>query len=205
MRRIVLLTSLLALLLGVPGTCTGQTATGQITGTVKDASGAVMPLVKITVSSQLTGLTRETTTSDSGNYVFPLLPVGVYSVTAEQQGFRVAKRSDIHLNVDQVMRVDLDLQVGEVTQTVEVQANAVAIDSETAAVGQVAGHDVLHLVGVAVEEQLGRRAAAVGLVLDGDQAAVGVPGLVLGVHVPGVEAPCARAAVGGARTRRPAD
>ena len=137
MRRIVLLTSLLALLLGVPGTCTGQTATGQITGTVKDASGAVMPLVKITVSSQLTGLTRETTTSDSGNYVFPLLPVGVYSVTAEQQGFRVAKRSDIHLNVDQVMRVDLDLQVGEVTQTVEVQANAVAIDSETAAVGQV--------------------------------------------------------------------
>ncbi len=104
MRRIVLLTSLLALLLGVPGTCTGQTATGQITGTVKDV---------------------------------PLLPVGVYSVTAEQQGFRVAKRSDIHLNVDQVMRVDLDLQVGEVTQTVEVQANAVAIDSETAAVGQV--------------------------------------------------------------------
>ncbi|PYU89566.1 MAG: hypothetical protein DMG08_21015 [Acidobacteria bacterium] len=137
MRRIVLLTSLLALLLGVPGTCTGQTATGQITGTVKDASGAVMPLVKITVSSQLTGLTRETTTSDSGNYVFPLLPVGVYSVSAEQQGFRVAKRSDIHLNVDQVMRVDLDLQIGEVTQTVEVQGNAVAIDSETAAVGQV--------------------------------------------------------------------
>ena len=69
--------------------------------------------------------------------MFPLLPVGVYSVTAEQQGFSVAKRSDITLNVDQVLRLDLELAVGTTTETVNVQATAVAIDSENSAIGQV--------------------------------------------------------------------
>lgn len=138
MRKVAALTILITtwvLMLGLAGRLEAQTATGQITGTVKDASGAVMVGTKVTVSSELTGLKRETTTGDSGNYVFPLLPVGVYSITAEQQGFRQVKRSDIKLNVDQVIRIDLELQVGEVTQTVEVQGTAAAIDSETAAVG----------------------------------------------------------------------
>src|SRR5881296_1313834 len=66
MRRAVLLSALLAFLLGMAGTLRAQTATGQITGTVRDTSGAVMPGVRVTVSSQLTGLSRDTTTSDSG-------------------------------------------------------------------------------------------------------------------------------------------
>ncbi|MGH9338984.1 MAG: TonB-dependent receptor domain-containing protein [Acidobacteriota bacterium] len=136
-RQAALLSVLLAGLFSVAGTLMAQTATGQITGTVRDTTEAIVPGVAVTVSSQLTGLTRVTTTNDSGDYVFPLLPVGVYSVSAEQPGFRVAKQSDVQLRVNQFLRVDLVLEVGEVTEVVEVQAAATALDTETSTVGQV--------------------------------------------------------------------
>jgi hypothetical protein len=119
------------------GVARAQTATGQILGTVKDASGGVMPNVKVTVTNQQTGLTRETTTNADGTYVVPLLPVGVYLVTAEQTGFKLAVLSDIQLNVDQVQRIDLELAAGNLSERVEVRANAAAIDTETSTVGQV--------------------------------------------------------------------
>ncbi len=136
MRKAGLLGAVLALL-GMAGTLRAQTATGQITGTVKDSTGAVVPGVAITVHSDLTGLTRTATTNPSGDFSFPLLPVGPYAVSAALQGFSVAKQSGIRLNVDQVARVDLTLALGDKTETVEVQAVAVAIDTETATVGQV--------------------------------------------------------------------
>jgi hypothetical protein len=126
-----------AVLFGISGVVRGQTATGQITGTVRDTTGAVVAGVKVTVASALTGLTRETMTSATGDYVVPLLPVGQYSVTAEQTGFRAAKRSDIQLSVNQTVRIDLEMEVGAVTETVEVQAAAVAIDTESSTVGQL--------------------------------------------------------------------
>jgi len=137
MKKVVLCSAIVGLLLGSAGSALAQTATGQITGSVRDATGAVIAGVAVTLTNQLTGVSRKTTTNDTGAYTFPLLPVSEYSVTADQKGFRAAKRSDINLNVDQVVRVDLELQVGEVTETVEVKETAVAIDSETAAVGQV--------------------------------------------------------------------
>ena len=91
---------------------------------------------KVKISNDQTGLTRETTTSDTGDYVFPLLPTGKYSISVEQQRFKVAKQSDITLLVNQTMRVNLELAVGEVTQTIDVPATAAAIDSETAGIGQ---------------------------------------------------------------------
>ncbi|HYP07167.1 MAG TPA: carboxypeptidase-like regulatory domain-containing protein [Bryobacteraceae bacterium] len=114
-----------------------QSATAQITGSVTDQSGAVIAGAVVTVLNQLTGTARTTTTSSNGDYVAPLLPVGVYSVTAERPGFRAAKRTDIQLNVNQVIRVDLQVSVGQVTETVEVAANAVAVDTETSSVGNV--------------------------------------------------------------------
>ena len=133
--RLAALTFFVFLSLG--GMLMAQTATGQITGTVTDSSGAVVPQAHVALKSQLTGATREATTNASGNYVFALLPVGVYSVTAKLQGFCTAKRSDIRLNVDQVARVDLELAVGEVTQTVEVKATTATIDTDTSTVGQM--------------------------------------------------------------------
>ena len=74
----------LAMIVSLPATSSAQTATGQITGTVRDSTGAVMSDVKVAVTNQQTGLTRQTTTGDNGDYVVPLLPVGVYVVTGEK-------------------------------------------------------------------------------------------------------------------------
>src|SRR5439155_11160105 len=137
MRQVARFSVFFCLLLGSAGMLLAQSATGQITGTVRDATGAVAVGAPVTTSSQLTGLARTTTTNESGGYSFPLLPVSVYTVKVDLKGFRTATRSDIQLNVDQVARVDIDLQVGEVTETVDVKATAVEIDTENAAVGQV--------------------------------------------------------------------
>lgn len=123
--------------LALPANLAAQSATGQITGLVTDSSGAVMQGVKVKLVNQQTGWTRETSTSETGSYSFPLLPVGVYSVSAEQQGFSVTRRSDIQLNVDQVVRIDFQLAVGATTESITVAANALAIDTETAGVGHV--------------------------------------------------------------------
>src|SRR3954463_2936017 len=90
-----------AALVSLASTSFAQTATGQITGTVRDASGAVMSGVKVAVTSQQTGLTRETKTGVNGEYVIPLLPVGIFVVTAEQAGFKTAIHTDVALSVDQ--------------------------------------------------------------------------------------------------------
>src|SRR5215510_13784672 len=139
MRRRVVMTliALFTLVCGAAVTAIAQTATGQITGAVKDANGAVLAKAKVKVNNSLTGLTRETTTNEEGGYVFPLLPVGVYSVTVEHQGFRSARKSNVSINVDQIVRADFDLTVGDVSAVVEVESGAVALDTETASMGQI--------------------------------------------------------------------
>ncbi|MEN3337744.1 MAG: hypothetical protein V7647_1420 [Acidobacteriota bacterium] len=136
MTRVAALGLVLAAVLFGTGTLSAQTATGQITGSVQDTSGAVMRKVKVLVTNQDTGLTRETTTNEQGDYVVPLLPVGHYVVTAEQSGFKVALRSDVILTVDQIQRVDFQLEAGNLSETVEVKAEAVALDTGSASVGQ---------------------------------------------------------------------
>src|SRR6476646_5352441 len=137
MRVQAVLSAALLIALGIPTTLEAQTATGQITGSVTDSTGAVVPDAKVSLTNQQTGLSRDTTSNESGAYTFPLLPVGIYTVSAEKQGFSVARRTDIQLNVDQVVRIGLQLSVGTTSETVNVQANAIAIDTETAGVGQV--------------------------------------------------------------------
>src|SRR5438045_9066495 len=100
-RLLTLISGLLAALVFFTATASAQTATAQITGTARDASGAVMSGVKVVVTNQQTGLTRETKSGTNGDYVIPLLPVGVYIVTGEQTGFKTAIRSDATLTVDQ--------------------------------------------------------------------------------------------------------
>src|SRR6185437_11769488 len=137
MRKATLLSAAFSLLLCAAGTASAQTATGQITGTIRDSSGAVLPQATVTLRSLDTGLTRSTSTSGSGDYSFTLLPVGSYSVAAEQKGFSKAEQSNIRLNVDQVQRIDLTLSVGATTETVTVQAAQVAVETETSSIGQV--------------------------------------------------------------------
>jgi hypothetical protein len=136
-KRAGFLCSVFAILACTAGTSWGQTATGQITGTVTDASGALVSGAKIKITSTLTGLARETTTDGRGTYSVPLLPVSAYLVTAEKDGFKLAASSANELKVDQVLRVDLTMELGSLTETVEVVGRSVALDSETAGIGHV--------------------------------------------------------------------
>jgi len=136
MRKTFSFFTLLVVLLGFTSLAQAQTATGQITGTVKDASGAVLANAKVTVTNEATNFSRETVTNEAGTYVFPLLPVGVYSVAVTQQGFSTSKQSGIPLTVDKIARVDIDLKVGDVSATVDIQSAAVTLDTETASMGQ---------------------------------------------------------------------
>ena len=138
MRRTPLLMfagAMLAAFVSLPTASYAQTATGQITGTVRDASGAVMPGVKVAVTNEQTGLTRQTVSGANGDYVIPLLPVGVYVVTGELTGFKTAIHTAVALTVDQIQRVDMLLAAGTVSETVEVQANALILDTGSASVG----------------------------------------------------------------------
>ncbi|MPZ20281.1 MAG: hypothetical protein GEV06_20545, partial [Luteitalea sp.] len=135
MRKVALLGTVFAVL-GLAVAAGAQTATGQISGTVKDVTGSVVPGTTVTIRSELTGSERTTTTDERGDYVFALLQPSTYSVTAELQGFRTAREAGIRLLVDNRIRVDLTLALGEMTETIEVQAGAVALESESARIGQ---------------------------------------------------------------------
>ena len=122
--------------LGACAALWGQT-TATIVGTVSDSSGAVVTNVSVTVTSEDTGLTRKTLTSQSGNYAVTLLPVGMYAVSAEAAGFKKKTISGIVLEVNQEPRVDIVLEVGALTDAVTVSAEAPVLQTENAVVGQV--------------------------------------------------------------------
>jgi hypothetical protein len=121
----------------------GQATEGSILGSITDASGAVITSAKISVTNVDTGVVRATTPAQTGEYVVSNLPPGRYSVTAEAAGFRRAVQPPVELTVKARVRVDLSLVVGDTTQSVEVQAAASMIRTETSEVGAVVARDLL--------------------------------------------------------------
>jgi len=105
-RRLVLALAL-ACVVAWPAIAVGPT--GTIVGTVADPSEAVIPKAQITVRNQGTNATREVLTNDDGDFSVPLLPPGVYEVSAEKAGFRRSVYSNVNLHVDQTARVDFVL------------------------------------------------------------------------------------------------
>jgi hypothetical protein len=114
-----------------------QTITASITGTVTDASGAVVPNVKVTATNAATNLTHTATTNDAGLYNLVFLPVGQYTVTSETQGFKSTKLGPFTLQVNQTARVDIQLEVGETTQSVEVKDFAPILQTDSTETGEV--------------------------------------------------------------------
>src|SRR3989441_3468707 len=112
-------------------------ATAQISGTVKDASGAVLPGVEITVTQTATGAKRSTVSNETGNYVLASLPLGPYMLEAALPGFKTYLQSGIVLQVDASPIINVVLQVGQVSEQVEVQANAALVETQRTAIGQV--------------------------------------------------------------------
>src|SRR4029077_19335966 len=115
----------------------GQGSTAQITGTVGDPSGAVLPGVDITATQTDTGLSRMTVSNETGAYVLPNLPVGPYRLEAALPGFRTFAQTGIVLQVNSNPGINITLQVGQVSETVEVQANAAMVETRSTGVGQV--------------------------------------------------------------------
>src|SRR4051794_34518275 len=103
--------------------------TATVTGTVKDASGAVTPDATVTVKSLESGLTRTVQTDASGNYNVPSLPVGQYEVTVEKSGFNKQVRRGVNLVVGQQAVVNLTLEIGNVEQQVTVTAEAPIVNT----------------------------------------------------------------------------
>ena len=104
-----------------------QTSMGTITGLIIDRSEAVIPGASVTAKNQATGAESRTVSSSTGNYVIPNLPVGSYQISVSQSGFKSWSRSNIALSSGDTMRVDAVLEIGQVTEQVEVSAEAAAL------------------------------------------------------------------------------
>jgi Carboxypeptidase regulatory-like domain len=125
-----------ALLFGLSAPVMGQAVNATLLGTVTDSSGAAVANVKVTITETNTGISRVSQTNDSGNYVFPDLPPGTYSVIAEQPGFKRESRAGIDVIVNTTGRIDLVLQPGNASETVTVVAETPILQTERADTGR---------------------------------------------------------------------
>src|SRR2546422_3224346 len=112
-------------------------ATAQISGTARDQSGAVLPGVGIKVTQTETGIIRDAVTNETGSYVLSNLPIGPYRLEAALPGFRTFVQTGIVLEVNSNPVINVALEIGQVTEQVEVEANAALVETRNVGVGQV--------------------------------------------------------------------
>jgi hypothetical protein len=129
--------ALWGLMLGVVLGFAQSSTQGTIVGTVTDPAGGVIPNVKITVIQVETGWTRTTTTDDRGDYRVDFLPPGRYEVRAEGEGFKKTQITGLTVLVGQVLRVDIKMDVGTITEEITVTSGAATLNTETPALGEV--------------------------------------------------------------------
>ncbi|MCA2969177.1 MAG: TonB-dependent receptor [Acidobacteriaceae bacterium] len=123
-----------------------QEVTAGVYGVVQDSTSAVIPGATIRVTNAGTGLTRQTTTDESGNFSLPLLPIGTYSITAEANGFKKSLVNDILLRVNDNRRVVFSMEVGQIADQVTVEAAAVTVNTSSGATSQLLdGKDMVQL------------------------------------------------------------
>ena len=128
--------TIIACLILCSSACFGQAVNGSLLGTVNDASGAAVADAKVTATEPSTGISRTVTTNQSGNYTFPDLSPGVYNVSVEQTGFKRFSRNNVDVLVNTSVRVDAALQIGSVSETIEVNASAPLLQTERADTGR---------------------------------------------------------------------
>jgi len=134
--RKVLVVALLCFVLSFSNFIFAQ-ANGSLSGTVADKTGGVLTGATVKITSQETGLAREAKTDDSGHYLVPLLPVSVYTIHVEAQGFQTTEQRDIRLQVNEQREVNFNLNPATVSQQVEVSATEVAVETTNPTLGQV--------------------------------------------------------------------
>ena len=110
---------------------------GQIVGTVKDPSGAVIPNVTVTATEAQTNFARTAVSNASGEYQLGSLRPTTYTVSAEASGFKKVTESDVRLEANQSLSLNLTLELGQITESVNVEANAVQVDTSTSTIREV--------------------------------------------------------------------
>ena len=115
-------------------TCLAQRDRGTLTGIVTDSSGAAVPKVALTITHLDTGGVYNSTTTEAGAYTVPNLPIGAYKIDLEIAGFKKLSRSNIQLSEAQILRVDVVMEVGAVTESVEVSGALTMVETESARV-----------------------------------------------------------------------
>ena len=117
--------------------CWGQTNFGRISGTVQDASGALVPGCKVSVTNPGTGFRQEVDTDSSGSFVFPSLAAGVYDLRAERQGFKTSEQRGLVLDAASSRSITFTLDVGQITESVSVAAAVEQVQTTSGGVGRV--------------------------------------------------------------------
>ena len=126
--------------------CLAQSDTASISGFIRDATGSVVPNASIVIKNETSGYERRSTSNEGGYYVVTTLPPGYYTVTVEAPGFKKFEKSRNKLDSNISTTVNADLQVGAVTETVEVTASVAAVQSETATLGKLITEEQVKLM-----------------------------------------------------------
>ena len=133
-RALLLSSAMLAATWAIPSF--GQTF-GEVTGRISDPTGAAIPAAQITLTSVATNAVRTTVSTDSGDYTFPAVAPGSYSVKVEKTAFKSATSTNVQVQVQQTVRLDFTLQVGQVSESIEVSASAQMLQAENVSLGTV--------------------------------------------------------------------
>jgi hypothetical protein len=136
-RNQVVAVSTIVSLLFLCSSALGQVDTGIVLGSVLDSTGAVIPEASITLTNQAQGTTLTTKTNGEGNYQFPVVRAGMYSVGVEAPGFKQSKRENVSVSIQQRAVVDFRLQPGALTQSVDVTSDAAQLQTQDASLGGV--------------------------------------------------------------------
>src|SRR2546423_14831878 len=114
-----------------------QTGSSNITGTVRDVNGAVVPGAAVTAKNEATGVSSTQNATDSGLFAFSSLPVGKYTISVEKQGFKTLQKTGNILEVGTPLAVDLALEIGQVSETVTVSGGTEQLQTANATIGNV--------------------------------------------------------------------
>jgi hypothetical protein len=127
----------LAVCFFVPTLLTAQGTGGRILGRIADPTGAVLSGVKVTATNDATGVGQESLSNDSGDFVFPNVPVGTYSVSFDLKGFKKGVRHGIALDVNQIITLNMTMQLGQNQEVVDVTGEAPLVDTTSTQLGAV--------------------------------------------------------------------
>jgi hypothetical protein len=123
--------------LWIPAALSAQGTGGRILGRIADPSGAVLAHVKVVATNEATGVSRTAETNDSGDYSFPEVPVGVYTLSFELTGFKKDLRHGVSLDLNQIITLNMVMQIGQAQEVVDVTSEAPLVDTTSTQLGAV--------------------------------------------------------------------